>query len=112
MPVELLNQDLWILPPRLPLNGAHLGICRANGDFLEPPEPPQRELCNCGHARGRCEHFPADSAADAVRFSITGDCDGIVRLIYVMEREYAPTEHGLLEYSVTESRLMNANVGE
>ena len=107
MPVEHLNQDLWILPPRLPLNNAHRGICCAHGEPFEPPERSQRELCNCGYARGRCERFPGDTLADAVRFSITGEHDGVVQLIYVMERDYAPVEHGLLEYLIAESRLTN-----
>src|SRR5258708_1246936 len=105
MPVEHLNQDLWILPPRLPLNDAHRGVCRATSDPFKPAERSQRELCNCGYARGRCERFPADTAIDAVRFSITAERDGIVQLVYIMERDYAPAEHGLLEYSIAESRL-------
>ena len=108
MPVSRFGDDLWIVPPRLPLNDAFRGVCRAgepsNGDAFEPLEKLQRELCNCGYARGWCERFPADSAADAVRFSILDDADGIVRLVYVLEREYAPVEHGIVEYSIPESR--------
>lgn len=105
MPVERDDQDLWILPPRLPLSDPWRGVCRAQAEPYDPPERAQRELCNCGYARGRCEHFPADTAADAVRFSITTEQDGIVRLVYVVERDYSPAEHGLLEYSIAESRL-------
>jgi len=50
----------------------------------------QREVCNCGYARGRCGHFPDDERVDAVRFSLgTGD-----RLIYILEKDHAPIEHG------------------
>jgi len=105
MPVERLDQDLWILPPRLPLSDAFRGVCHAHSEPFDPPERSLRELCNCGYARGRCERFPADTAADAVRFSITGEQDGIVRLVYIVEHDYAPAEHGVLEYSIPESQL-------
>jgi hypothetical protein len=108
MPVAHLDQDLWILPPRLPLNDAHRGLCHATSEPFEPPERSQRELCNCGYARGRCETFPTETVADAVRFSITGERDGIVHLVFIMERDYAPSEHGLLDYSIAESRVMNS----
>ncbi len=49
----------------------------------------QREVCNCGYARGLCAHFPNDANADAVRFSIVGE-----RLIYILEKDHAPLEHG------------------
>jgi|SRR5579862_8970322 len=105
MPVDRLDQDLWILPPRLPLSDAFRGMCHARSEPFEPPERSQRELCNCGYARGRCEHFPADTVADAIRFSILHEQDGVVRLVYIVEHDYAPAEHGTIEYSIAESRL-------
>jgi len=105
MPADRLADDLWILPPRLPLNDAHRGVCRAAPEPYEPPERSQRELCNCGYARGRCERFPAAHPADAVRFSIAAEREGIVRLVYVMERDYSPASHGVLEYSIAEARV-------
>jgi len=105
MPVDRLGDDLWILPPRLPLNGAHRGVCHADADPFEPPERSQRELCNCGYARGRCERFPADASSDAVRFSITRERDGIVEVVYVNEFDHSPASHGVLEYSIADSRF-------
>jgi hypothetical protein len=47
------------------------------------------DACNFGYARGRCTAFPADAAADAVRFTkYNGE------VLYILERECAPVEHG------------------
>src|SRR5437870_1571679 len=68
--------------PRLPLGDPYYGTCLARPkELFDPPEAVQRDLCNCGYARGRCDHFTDDAAADAVRFSVTGDESGIVRLV-------------------------------
>jgi hypothetical protein len=63
---------------------------------VEPSEARQFELCNRGYARGVCECFPAEAAADAVRFSVASEADGRVRLVWVHERDHAPVEHGEL----------------
>lgn len=54
-------------------------------------------MCNCGYARRRCSHFPDNGAADAVRFSVTGDRDGRVTLVYILEKDHAPMEHGSID---------------
>jgi hypothetical protein len=73
------------------------GVCTAAYDWT-PPQATQREVCNCGYARGSCGRFPAGEAADAVRFSLL---DG--RLIYVLEKDHAPIEHGEID-PLTDSR--------
>ena len=73
------------------------GVCTAASDWA-PPEAAQREVCNHGYARGRCEHFPAGDSADAVRFSVLGE-----GLIYVFEKDHAPMEHGDID-SVSAAR--------
>jgi hypothetical protein len=78
--------------PRLPLGGAWAGECTIDGT-PEPSELVQRDLCNSGYARGRCEHFPANAPADAVRFSLTA----AGRLIYILEKDHAPLEHGEID---------------
>jgi len=78
--------------PRLPLGGAWSGECMA-GCAEQPAESTQREVCNSGYARGRCEHFPAGGEADAVRFSLCADG----RLIYIFEKDHAPLEHGEID---------------
>jgi hypothetical protein len=47
-----------------------------------------------GYARGRCEHFPADAPADAVRFSPLGYARPDCGTIYILEKDHAPIEHG------------------
>jgi hypothetical protein len=106
MPSRRLETAGWVRPPRFPLGDAFGGACHARpSEIIEPPEARQRELCNCGYARGRCDRFPGDSAADAVRFSVTGDTPTRLLVVYVIEKDHAPAEHGTLEYVVDESRL-------
>jgi hypothetical protein len=106
LPARRLDLGAWVRSPRLPLGDPYAGACHAHpADIVEPPEPRQRELCNCGYARGRCDRFPGDSPADAVRFSITSDDAVHVRLVYIVEKDHAPAEHGALEYALAEARL-------
>jgi len=106
VPSRRLEISGWVRPPRFPLGDPFSGACHARpADIVEPPEARQRELCNCGYARGRCERFPGDSAADAVRFSVTDDSASRLRLVYVVEKDHAPAEHGILEYVIDDARL-------
>lgn len=98
-PRQKLDPGPWTHIPRLPLGAAYSGVCRAGREPVTPPEDHQRELCNCGYARGRCSDFPADAAADAVRFSAVGDSE---RVVYVFEKDHAPVRHGLLELSAAD----------
>jgi hypothetical protein len=99
VPEQRLEPGPWTNPPRLPLGDAYSGFCRARpGEFHAPPESHQREVCNCGYARGRCDRFPAGDAADAVRFSITAGQAGKLRLVYILEKDHAPTSHGAIEF--------------
>lgn len=56
-------------------------------------------FCNFGYARRLCPEFPDGSIADAVRFSVSGNADGIVKIVWILEKDHAPVEHGLLEYT-------------
>ena len=90
----------WTHAPRMPLGEACHGTCRAQpSESFEPSEGSLLELCNWGYARGRCDRFPPDAPADAVRFSIAAEDQRSVRLIYVLERDHAPVEHGVIECS-------------
>src|SRR5262245_54382050 len=94
MPIERLDDGLWLHAPRLPLGGTYRGTCHARpGEGVEE----HREFCSWGYARGRCDRFPADSKADAVRFSKTGE-----GLIYILERDCAPVEHGIVTQAAGE----------
>jgi hypothetical protein len=70
---------------------------------MVPTVAHQEQICNFGYARGRCEHFPADAMVDAVRFSVKQDAGepptDLLRVIYVLERDHAPVEHGVLTFS-------------
>ena len=91
-PVRRLDAGGWDPAPRLPLGDPWAGECTA-GCAEQPAESTQREVCNSGYARGRCEHFPSEMEADAVRFSMGADG----RLIYIIEKDHAPLEHGEID---------------
>ena len=103
MPVSRLDEGNWVHAPRLPLGDFYRGVCRSQAsESFDPPESSQRDLCNYGYARGRCERFPADSPGDAVRFSVitdegVGDEGGRLRLVYIVEKDHAPADHGTVE---------------
>ena len=102
LPVRRLGSGGWNPAPRLPLGEAFGGSCQAlAASPFEPPEAIQRDLCNSGYARGRCSHFPDSGAADAVRFSVIGDHDGRVTLVYILEKDHAPTEYRLMEQATS-----------
>ena len=106
VPSRRLETTGWIHAPRLPLGDPFGGACHVHPtDIVEPPEAQQRDLCNCGYARGRCDRFPSGSAADAVRFSVTGDTPERLSVVYVFEKDHAPAEFGALEYFIEGSRL-------
>jgi len=56
-------------------------------------------MCNVGYVRGRCLHFPQDAKADAARFSFAHKPP---QLVYILEKDHAPLEHGLVDVSVNE----------
>ena len=109
MPLTRLDQDRWIHAPRLPLGHPYSGSCHARPEEpFEPPESSLHDLCNCGYARGRCDRFPPESLADAVRFSVTLVEPDAVGLVYILERDHAPVEHGTLKYATRQSRFVDA----
>ena len=77
-------------PARAPLGTVFEGTCEARPDA---PFRPSDDLlygeCNFGYGRHSCPAFPADSEADAVRFTAAGD-----RRVWILERDYAPVRHG------------------
>jgi hypothetical protein len=85
----------------LPLGDSFSGHCCATPELLYQPDPAvSRDFCNLGYARGQCGHFPGGDGPDAVRFTISADQGGSLRLYYVLERDHHPFAHGPLEYSV------------
>src|ERR1700694_3502130 len=107
MPIERLAEGPWTHSPRVSLGDAYRGVCTASPvePFLEPPEAAQRDLCNCGYARGICDRFPAGDAADAVRFSVTSHLEGRLRVVYVFEKNHSPDSHGVFDFPSAEAPL-------
>ncbi len=97
-PTARLEDDFWAVPPRLPLGDAYRGECRAAAAVHEPDEATARTVCNAGYARGRCDHFPASSETDAMRYNMASDAGGILRIQYIFESRCWPRDHGVVEY--------------
>jgi hypothetical protein len=112
-PQRRLDPGTWTHLPRLPLGDPCFGFCQAlNGASFAPPEEHQRELCNRGYARGLCEHFPASSAADAVRFSVIDDEGDRLRLVYVLEKDHAPLDHGQIDFDIGKNAFASVLPGQ
>jgi hypothetical protein len=97
MPEAQLNSD-WSFPQRLPLGGGWSGTCTAAGhEGARPSEDELKSGCNLGYAK-TCRRLPAERQADAVRFALGEERDGILRVLFAFEREYLPAGHGDLLY--------------
>jgi hypothetical protein len=99
-PVARLEDAPWAVPPRLPLGDAYTGECRCGPVALAPEDTVLRASCNSGYAHGKCDRFPNDARADAVRFNIASDSDNVIRLQYILEKGCWPVDHGDASYSV------------
>ena len=105
-PVARLEEDLWAVPPRLPLGDAYTGECRSGPTPQQPADAVMRSLCNSGYARYgsgvlTCSCFPRNARADAIRFSVSTDQGDRIMLQYIFEKECWPLEYGELHYSVS-----------
>jgi len=89
---------------RAPLGAIFEGECERSGTA-------EARFCNFGYARGSCAEFPDGSAADAVRFSVSGSTDGIVKIIWILEKDHAPVEHGFLEYTKSTGAFLGEPAG-
>jgi hypothetical protein len=72
-------------PARAPLGTVFTGTCSAVSEAFTPPDHLLYEPCNFGYGRGRCPLFPADTEADAIRFSGS---------TWILEKEWRPISHG------------------
>ena len=72
-------------PARAPLGTVFTGTCRATVQPFIPSDDLLYESCNFGYGRGRCQVFPAETEADAVRFSGSS---------WILEKEWRPLRHG------------------
>jgi hypothetical protein len=78
-------------PARAPLGRFYSGDCTARAVADQAPSE-LLDRCNFGYSRGCCDRFPAESAADCVRFSVNPGGE----LIYVLERNHSPVVFGLV----------------
>ena len=97
MPTQRLEGE-WPFPHRLPLGAGWSGTCAAAPQMLQP-SGEELNLCNVGYAR-RCDKLPAERVADAVRFALGEERDGLLKVRFALEREYLPAGHGELVYEV------------
>ncbi len=109
-PVARLEEEVWAVPPRVPLGDPYRGECRASVAF-RPEDDVLRGPCNSGYARGKCARFPTDGRADAIRFHVASDSDNVIRLQFVFEKGCWPLEHGDVSYDVVH-RAFSAAPGD
>lgn len=64
---------------------------------VHPTADELTSACNLGYAQ-ECGRLPAQRNADAVRFALGEERDGILRVLFVCERAYLPAGHGELLY--------------
>jgi len=97
MPEERFESS-WPFPQRLPLGAGWSGHCTAPGhDGARPTAEELTSSCNLGYAKS-CSRLPADRPADAVRFVLGEERDGLLHVLYVCERAYLPAGGGELLY--------------
>jgi hypothetical protein len=97
-PTSPLSWANWQGKLRPPLGEFYGGQCTARGDAAFAPTPSLLENCNLGYAAGECPHFPESSGPDVVRFAVSGDESGVIRISYSYEQAHLPRSHGVLEY--------------
>ncbi len=97
MPEQRFESD-WPFPQRLPLGAGWAGTCTAPGhEGARPSDEELKSGCNLGYAKTCCR-LPAERHADAVRFALGEERDGVLHVLFVCERDYLPAGHGELLY--------------
>jgi hypothetical protein len=103
LPQERFDSS-WPFPQRLPLGAGWSGRCMAPGH--RGALPTSEELtsgCNLGYANS-CARLPSDRHADAVRFALGEERDGLLHVLFVCERAHRPASHGELLYQKADCR--------
>ncbi len=108
MPEQRFDSD-WPFPQRLPLGAGWAGTCTAPGhEGARPNDEELKSGCNLGYAK-TCGRFPAERHADAVRFALGEERDGILRVLFICEREYLPAGHGELLYQTASASWLQSH---
>jgi hypothetical protein len=84
-------------PARLPLGASWQGVCSAPGHEQAIPCDTELESCNLGYANS-CSRLPKERSCDAVRFAIANDSGETISVQFVLESNYLPAGHGIVEY--------------
>lgn len=112
-PTERFAEAAWPKHPRLPLGDPYKGICRADPKHERSPAVETlRECCNPGRAHQRCSHFPKSSGADAFRFCVASDADGVIGIFYVAERGGRTVESGTVDFETATGLFRDTQAGE
>jgi hypothetical protein len=97
MPEQRFDSN-WPFPQRLPLGAGWSGTCTAPGHAGARPTAEELSSgCNLGYAK-TCTRLPADRDADAVRFALGEERNGLLHVLFACERNYLPASHGELLY--------------
>jgi hypothetical protein len=108
MPEKEFISD-WPFPQRLPLGAGWAGTCTAPGHKgVRPTDEELRSGCNVGYARA-CSRLPGGRHADAVRFALGEERDGVLRVLFACEREYLPAGHGELSYDAASGAWLQSH---
>ena len=83
---------------RLPLIVEYSGVCHARRDAPVPAPEDMRVGCNHGYSRDECTHFPLESSAAALRYSVLGRDGAVLDLLCIEESGYAPIRWHTLRY--------------
>ncbi len=106
-PTTTLLLGYWGKRARLPLGDLFAGVCHVDPSAVFiPDEDMLRDCCNLGYARGQCTRLPAPPGPDAVRFAVSAEENGSVRILYAIEQDHKPFECGALEYDTGRQRLV------
>jgi hypothetical protein len=92
------------------LGEVYSGECTAGAEAFQPGEE-RLECCNLGYAAGKCPRFPKTKGPDAVRFAISADRDGFIRIAYSVEQDHLPFQQGVIEYSCDGERWRGLDAG-
>jgi hypothetical protein len=91
---------------RLPLIEEYAGQCRGpQGDYAA-----RAYHCNHGYARGACDRFPAAEKSSAHRFSLIARSPEQMDILFIREEDYAPAGTQLLHFSISNNRLVEADI--
>ncbi len=91
---------------RLPLIDEYAGACHASGTAAQAVDTMISTGCNQGYAES-CPNHPASGAAAAMRYTVTGESDGILTLTWIEEQAHAPLRWGRVRFDADRQCLLD-----